>query len=387
MAKKTIRKKKFARTRKISNMKEYEVFYGVEPTWYDEYEDDADWKLDIRKSFQWYNLAPIKSPEKKKWLIEFLTKNDYEEFSEDFIKQMKGVPDSYLLVAGATARMLSRGAEFPEKDYDKFIEILNRVKENQEEISPDEKPVKAKPDIQAFIRAQVADYIGEVENQLCDFVDAGYVSEFSMYTYLNENEVKGLIAGKVKLYFLDEYNSFCDVVNEEDEFMVESYSHMKPKQRDKYLQFLGEIVDDLESHIQNCSANKKPHKSKVKKQKSPDKLIAKLNYLAEDVNLKLKSIRPEKIIGATELWTYNTTGKILTVYRANNRDGLTLSGSTLKGYDEKECLRKSLRKPELFFSTIGSGQKKIFRELQKLKTKEKPINGRINKTTIILKSY
>ncbi|NBR26480.1 MAG: hypothetical protein EBU08_22410, partial [Micrococcales bacterium] len=65
-------------------------------------------------------------------------------------------------------------------------------------------------------------------------------------------------------------------------------------------------------------ANKPIRKKRTVKEKPASVVVAKLNYLQEFAELGLKSIAPEKIIGASQVWAYNTKTKLLGVYNAEN---------------------------------------------------------------------
>ena len=81
------------------------------------------------------------------------------------------------------------------------------------------------------------------------------------------------------------------------------------------MDFYGIIVDDIDRIIKNATAQRKPRKPKTY---SASRLVNKLKYQQEFSDLKLVSINPEKIIGAVELWVFNTRYNRLGVYRAVN---------------------------------------------------------------------
>ena len=101
-----------------------------------------------------------------------------------------------------------------------------------------------------------------------------------------------------------------------------------------------------------ANANRKPRK---RKEKSPEKLVAKLKYKIEDTKLGIKSIDPTEIIYAESLWVYNTKTRKLGQYQAKVLDprkmnrpgtGLMVKGTSIIGYDEETSIQKTLRKPE-----------------------------------------
>ena len=146
------------------------------------------------------------------------------------------------------------------------------------------------------------------------------------------------------------------------------------------MDFYGLIVDDIDRVIKNATAQRKPRK---KKTLSAARLVKKLKYQNEFKKLKLVSVNPEKIIGATELWVFNTRYNRLGVYRAvNSVRGFSVKGCTIQHFDEKESVQKTARKPKEAVNVLNKRSLKAM--LKNMKTKEQPLTGRINAQTILL---
>ena len=132
-----------------------------------------------------------------------------------------------------------------------------------------------------------------------------------------------------------------------------------------------------------------------KKALSKEKLIGKIKYKIQDEKLKLVSIDPKDIIGANELWVYNTKNRKIGKYVASNIDpkgmardgtGLSIKGTTIIGFDEKLSRQKTLRKPEDSLKEFKSAGKVALRKfLDELTTTDTKLNGRVNSDTILLK--
>ena len=95
------------------------------------------------------------------------------------------------------------------------------------------------------------------------------------------------------------------------------------------------------------------------------------------------SINPEKIIGAMELWVYNTKKNRLGVYYAENSvRGLNVKGSTILNYDSNISIQKKARKPDEVLKTLT--KRTLNKNFKQLTTKDKEVTGRINAQTILL---
>ena len=243
-----------------------------------------------------------------------------------------------------------------------------------------EKKIRPKLSIQDRIQNQVENFISAIEAKVDDYIDNDYKSKYDCYSHLIDLGCKSVHARKMRSFYLDCYNELVDVYNKEDEFYMEAWSHLKPKYHKLMMDFYGTIVDDLERIIKNSTAQRKPRK---KKTLSAARLVKKLKYQEEFPKLKLVSINPEKIIGASELWVYNTKYNRIGVYRAENAiRGFSVKGCTIQHFDKQESVEKKARKPKDILDVLKRGTLK--KKLNSLSTAENELTGRIGKDTILL---
>ena len=134
--------------------------------------------------------------------------------------------------------------------------------------------------------------------------------------------------------------------------MLEAYEDVIDETIKKGIKAYDNIFEACDYMISIANANRKPRK---KKEKSPEQLVAKMQYKKEDTKLELKSTDPAEIIYAEELWVYNTKTRKLGHYVAKTLDprglnrpgtGLMVKGTSIKGFNEEASVQKTLRKPE-----------------------------------------
>jgi hypothetical protein len=102
--------------------------------------------------------------------------------------------------------------------------------------------------------------------------------------------------------------------------------------------------------------------------------------------LKLVSVNPADIIGAKELWVFNTKTRKLGKYVAAEYQELGVKGTSITGFDEKQSVAKTLRKPEEQLKEFKSAGKVALRKfLEDIKAVDIKLNGRINEDTVLLK--
>jgi hypothetical protein len=94
-------------------------------------------------------------------------------------------------------------------------------------------------------------------------------------------------------------------------------------------------------------------------------------------------VDPVKIVGAIQLWIYNTKTRKLGVYNAEDESGLKMKGTTIKNYVENTSVSKTLRKPDVTLPIVTDGSKIALRKVMEgIRAKPSKLNGRINKDTL-----
>ena len=268
------------------------------------------------------------------------------------------------------------------------VEVVNGEKIDPSsgiEVVEEEEEVKPKKviSIQERIQNQVYNFVSLVESSIDNFVVSEYKTTYDCYKYLIAAGCKSVHATKMREFYLDHYNAMVDLYNGDDPYLEEAWGHLKPKEIKKMMDFYGIIVDDLERIVKNASSQRKPRK---KKAKSASKMTSKMKYLEEFPELKLVSINPEKIVGASELWVYNTKYNRLGVYYAENSvRGFSVKGCTIQNFDNETSTQKTARKPEDALSKLT--KQSLRKKMKSMKTKDQSVTGRINSQTILLGAF
>jgi hypothetical protein len=134
---------------------------------------------------------------------------------------------------------------------------------------------------------------------------------------------------------------------------------------------------------QEAKVNRAP---RAKKAKPVEKIIAKLKYQKSNEPLKLVSINPTDIVGASELWVYNTKSRKLGKYVAKEFAELSVKGTSIINYDEAKSVQKTLRKPEEQLKEFkAAGKVQLRKFLDDIKAVDIKLNGRVNEEIILLK--
>jgi hypothetical protein len=317
--------------------------------------------------------------EAREWLGDFLKKDGRLEDA----RKLKTVPDNlFPLTAAWIARMSQRGVQFSTYTYD-FLDdkIAQAFSGRQVEEKKEDKPAAEKPNIQERIKDRVNDLIGELE-EVMDMHARGELSEFDAYEYCQKLNIPAQHAVKMAGFYAGQFEELEMAIEGSDPQVKEAYASYSKKWIKARLEFVEKMMTDLLRYGQNAKKLRVPRK---KKPMSVEKKLKNFKYQKEFQEMKLASVSPESIVGAQELWAYNTKYKTLSVFRAIDRGGLEIKRSSIVNFDEKTTgTYRTGRQAEKIVQSVLSGGKIILRKATD-GLKSATLQDRINENTILLR--
>jgi len=273
------------------------------------------------------------------------------------------------------------------------IELANAAP--TEPVEEDNKRIIAPPTIQERIMEQACDATEAIDVWL----ESGAQEKFNFKAHFAANGVTQAHARKIILQYqeqLDEYKTVLQMptpaklskmseeVADEWEQLKEGYSHMTKKQINNAIASLESVIGACNVVIDTSKANRKPRKAKAK---PAAKLVEKFKYAVSNDDLAITSINPEQIVGAQELWVYNTKTRKIGKYVAQDESGLSVKTQSILNYDEEKSISKTLRKPADQLKAFKSAGKVALRKfLDDINTTHIKLNGRGNENVILLKA-
>ena len=364
-------------------------FTGEEPTWHNCPEEKYDDR--VRQCLNFYNyyldrddFIPI--------IQEYMKNNSY---SDGNIAVIPHVPKtSYILnITGKLCRCFNMGmpkfGKYPNtvKEY-----IGNLVSEAKRELffkkndSVQKAKVSKKPNVHTIMTEKVrTSILCELEEMLDDWIDPKVkIKKLPVASMLRGENIPVSFVGPVVQWLERHKNDYTDAYEKRCPDMVEGFSYLSKPQLRNRIKALDEMLNEIVLYKSSKKAARKP---RTKKPKSADKQVSRLNYLNESEEYCMQSCDPTRIVGAQKFFMFNTKYRKMTVFTSLGRDGFTVQGSTLKGFDESQSYSLTLRKPKEILPIISAKtERQIDKELSKLTTKRKPANGRINKDTILIRT-
>jgi hypothetical protein len=366
-----------------------EKHMGSEPNWDTERAhamSNEEFDGHLRNSFRYYNYF-YSVKELRKYVNEWVKTSGKIDpaIAKGYLKS----PDRYTpMTLCSLIKAHNQGMPLKENALEKirgWIELASKHA-NEDDALPvdvDKKIEPYRPTIQDRLNEKLADVLGEMEGWV-DEVFVGSKHDHKIYDFLTVQKVPQAQIGRVRTVFQEKRDELEQAKSGQDEQLKEGYSHLKIADFKRILSWIDRVLADIDSFEK---VKKTQRKARVKKAPSKEKVVAKLKYLKEDKGLKLVSISPADIIGASELWIYNVKTRKLGRYVAAQFQELGVKGASITGYDESRSISKTLRKPEEKLREFFKATKVQLRKfLDDVRATESRLNGRINPDILLLKT-
>lgn len=359
-----------------------EKYTGPEPEWT---EDTSEWSAEkfdhkLRSSFNYYNYH-YNQKDCKKYVVEWMQNS--KEFDKTELKAYIRSSDKATNMTACGLVMAHRqGMPFKQR----HLEFLHKsIQEaiataEPEEIEATKTPEQAykAPTIQDRMNERTSELIGELEGKYDD------MESVKFYDWFTANNVIQTQLGKYEALFSKRKAELELAQSKKDPQVTEGYSNYKAAEIKRRITWLSELIAAVEQYRGVKKATKK---ARVKKAPSKEKLVAKLKYAKTDAALKIVSINPADIIGASTLWVYNTKTRKLGKYVAAAYQQLGIKGTTITGFDSDKSVSKTLRKPpEQLKEFAKAGKVQLRKFLEGIKATETKMTGRINEDIVLLRT-
>lgn len=324
---------------------------------------------------------------------------DYNTKEQNYYEQMPGLGNQ---VKPVTEYM---------REKIKYAIINGRINIASKPTTDEDEEVKLYvPTIQERIAEQVGTMSEDIDDWLDSFQDNKKKFNPNGFDFKKHFTAKGVTqahARKLKKFYCEQLNDFQELAQmptagqlkkmsetEADQWiqLKEGYSHFSKNDVAKYTSAIQGVISALDFVIEASKAQRKTRKPKPK---SASKLVEKLKFCVKNERFQVASVAPENIIGANELWVFNTKYRKLGKYIAKNIDttgqgrqgaGLSVKGASIIDFDPQLSVQKTLRKPlDQLKEFKTAGKVKLRKFLDEVPTTDTLLNGRCNNDTILLK--
>ena len=348
-----------------------------------------------------YAHYELSSSELKKEVAKYLRVIDAKH---PLLDQIKDIHENRFLTIGKYTYIVNHGGELPEDIAPKVIPTLEKIlneekakeasvlKEqeilgspiiNSKEITQSSKVVIT---IQDRLREKAKEAAGEVEGWLDDFtmdksIPAKTVEEF--VNLFKAAELKSQHMRYIQSSFEKRKLEIEETIGGKNKDLNEAYSQYSKSELKKLGLFYQHLFKACGMFQEVAKVERAPRK---KKPVSHDKIISKLKFKKDDKALGVVSISPTQILGAKELWVYNTKTRKMAQYKAADVDGLSVKGTGLLNFSQ-ESAEKTIRKPAEALAEFKKASKvKLRTFLKDLSTVDVVPNGKLNEHHLILRA-
>jgi hypothetical protein len=331
---------------------------------------------ELMRVFNWYSYEKDRK-EAHGYVRSWLKKEDSKKVAAwDRIDLNLFVP-----TYGWVARMIQQGSTMPASYVERMLDHIEYCIINTEtEVKVDVQPATNKKSIQDSMAEKQAEFLGEVEGEIDNFIVNAYRDTgYSLYKYCQGHHTANQYMAAV-ITLCERRLAELALIGK-DEQVTEAYTHLGKRDIKAYQTFLNQLVDDAAKYASFKKANRK---IRVKKQKPAGEQVAKMKYLKKFE--ALESVHPTEVVGAQQLWVYNTKNRKLGVYHAVGTTGFSVKGTSLQGYDPELSVQKTLRKPDVTIPIMmKAGKVQLRKVLSDLSTAETALNGRFNDDILLLR--
>lgn len=344
-------------------------------------------------AFNWYSRFFDRKMAKEQFAVYVENTVEDKKKAAALAKNLRRVEDREVMAAfGWLARLSMRGLKLTDEEQKRLDSEISRL------IDTLSKPVVVqtavvekvqRPNVQEIMRDRAREAAGDLEGSLDEFIIAGAKAATvnpNTVGILTERNVLPQHISILTEVWKKKLGEFNEVLEGRDPQLVEAYSHYSKHQIKAVVKFIEQVLSGLDSYISVKKAAKAPRKRKAV---TPEKQVAKIKFMKQFPELGLTSIHPAKIIGAVEVWAYDTAKRKLHYYVADSHVGtMGVKGSSILGFDAAKSGVKTVRKPEEILKKLVSAGKPASRKLfEAIKAVHTQPNGRTNENLIFLKAY
>lgn len=333
-----------------------------------------DYTISMMNALNYYN-ANHDGSDYRKWFV--------EHFKKQIDFPLTVINDFEFRVGGVLARIIANGNIIEDQHIMRLDSEFKRVqalcKAAKQPVVVVASGVK-KPTIQERMDDKVSDFIGEFNGLVDEYANTRELPNVG--ALLKTMNIAGPMGKKIADKVAKPIAELREALDGADKQLVEGYSQFKKAELKKLIG----IYDTLLEKLVQAKVTA-PKKTRAVKVKPAGVVVAKLKYKKDDIELKLASVAPTLIIGASEVWTYNTKTKKLQSYFATEGTGITVKGTTLLNWNTEKSKQRTIRKPDILTSLVGGGKRMYGQFLKSLTTKDVDVNGRFSEDTIIMAAF
>lgn len=326
------------------------------------------------RSYNWYS-SMVDVSDARAYMIAFLKRKN----RDDLIPRVREIPDSsFPLTPSWIARLDDLGCDMGASVDWAINQVTDALRYAKRSKEASDEPEQRGP---TAGEQKLTGFIGEIET----IVDRKEWS-FNVYEALKANGFPTSYVNQIADYYIPLRDELKLVIANTDPNLYEGYRGTPKKEIKEKYEWLNVLVEDCQKYGSNEKKLRAPRK---KKAPSMEKTLRHFVYKKEDLELKIASVNPAEIVGAQELWMYDTKYRTLTVLRSPQGRTLGIERRSIIGFDPATSDTKSVgRKAEYFVGQVKertrAGLKRLMAEAT---SKSQDPKFRSSEETVVLRVF
>lgn len=319
-------------------------------------------------------LNDVDKAQRQKFVIQYwdIQKKDTENFTK--------VSEFYFYSAALLIMLEKKGIPMTPENKTRLDAIYNDVKSRV----PVEKREKK---VTANVRDNTEDLAKKIAAEIDGAIDDFYATgtKMDIKKYLIQAKASAPVCKMIADFYKGQLSELKEAQAGKDEQLNEGYSHLAKRAMKNIIAYVESAVNDS---LQMSAIAKVARKPRKRKEKAPSVIAKRVAYLGVYDPLQLKSIHPEKVVGASQVWVFNTKYRKLYKYEALDGMTLTWKGTTLQNFDPTKSGGKTIRKPEAFMKdAVDTTKRRLERLFDEVRGVLAKATGRLNNETLIVRVF
>lgn len=366
---------------------------GTEPSWEGITVTDANRNTHLIKALNWYNYA-CDSKDARAFYSDWIQLHRTATAADD-LRVLARASDRHLnTTMSFLARLQVQGFPVRELDQIRIWEHITAAAARRVEVVEDVPTAAAVPaaeriGVQERIDQQVSQAVADMEDIVSELLRGTRTSAkptniagFSKFSAVHFTRLGDAVSRSAsELWELRDARASRDP-SDHTQQLLEGYRYVSGKNLKVALAF----IDECLSSAGRMAIERKV--ARVRKAKPVDRarLVRKLKHLPQHQELKLTSIKPVDVLGASEVWVYDVRKRKLGVYRGEFPNSIMVKGTSMIGVMSKSCVQKTLRKPDAQLAEFMKlGKNQLRKWFDAVKSVETELKVRTNEHTILLR--
>ena len=342
--------------------------------------EENTYNVRLMKIMTWYSSEKLKS-DARNYMRDYVKAKMPSELK--IFDQVKDV--NIVNTYGWISRIIMRNGKISDKHLNKLTGYLKETLDSTVYVpEPTQQKVvvsAARPSIQDAMKEKISEYLGELEGSFDSVVNDK--EDFSLYKNMQANQIPKQYVNDIQEWSKNKLREYIEVYEAKDSQLVEGYSNITKRELKIIVKMLAQFIEDCDKYSEFKKANRKPRAVKAK---PASVQVKNLKYKKEDTDLGLTSVDPAEVIGAQQVWVFNTKTRKLALYKTDSATGIFVKGSSFQNYDPEMGCQKTLRKPaDQLKDLMGSTKVQLRKYMDGISSKAAPANGRMNTDTLILR--